>query len=146
MMTRAELLKMYRIALRTREWAEKLAKRKDLAEDLCGLCAIASGHLHRELRNEGYRSVLATHDNHCFVLLNGYVVDVTASQFEGYERKRVVLQPLRKLRQKHATDAWWAPKWDIVHTSTTRRGMRKYQVDQGWNPNEAVAPGTIAGA
>lgn len=142
-MTRGELLKVYRIALRAREWAEGVVRRKRLDPTLCGMCAIASGHLHRKLRKAGFRSVLATHDAHCFVLLNGYVVDITASQFMEFERKRVLLRPLRELPRG---EAWYDASWHITHTSTTRRGMRKYQVDQGWHPNEAVAPSTIAGA
>lgn len=71
------------IARATRRWAMRNRERFDADEDLGGMCAIASGYMHRKLAKEGIRSRLAINDVHCFVLVGRYLVDVTATQFNG---------------------------------------------------------------
>jgi len=143
---KVDLREVRSIARQARKWAEELAakSRGEVASDLCGLCAIAAGHLHKRLRAAGLPSVLAVNSGHCFVLLGGYVVDVTATQFQGYERRRILIKKLMDLRNE--TEGRWQNHWRIEHTAVARRDMRKYQLDQGWDPHETVAAPSIAGA
>lgn len=60
-------------------------------EDLCGMCGIASYHLYRDLIKEfnDVKFVLNAYDDipkpvfdHCYLLVHGYITDITASQFD----------------------------------------------------------------
>jgi len=84
-------MKAKEVAKATRRWAE-LVVRTEWARggygqsDLGGFCALATIELYRQLKGAGHcpRICLARDDDfnyHCFVLLDGKVVDVTASQF-----------------------------------------------------------------
>lgn len=138
-MTRADLQKVRAIGRETRAWAERVAKRTgEYPRDLCGMCAIAAGRLHKELRKAGFESVLAANSGHCFVLVKGYVVDVTATQFEGFERRKVVVERFMKVH--------WHEHWNINKTSTSRREMRQYQLAEGWPSAETVATPCVIGA
>ena len=82
-------------------WAHRLSDPEDCMIDpdsLTGCCAIASYLLHRTLTHLGIKSTLTMgrffvngrpswdddaneHCNHCWVVVDGQIVDVTASQF-----------------------------------------------------------------
>lgn len=76
--TRAKVLAA---ALAVREWASK----KNAPETLWGWCAICSGELWKRLQKEGIQSdiVVQESDNSChvFLIVDGWVVDPTATQF-----------------------------------------------------------------
>lgn len=53
--------------------------------DLCGLCAIASAALFKELKREKYNPILC-YSNYCglghvYVKVGAYIIDITATQF-----------------------------------------------------------------
>ena len=54
-------------------------------KDLCGMCGIAAARLFTNLQDAGYQPQLAmrnsSYDGHCFVIVDGFIVDVTATQF-----------------------------------------------------------------
>jgi hypothetical protein len=58
-----------------------------IARDMTGACAIASYTLWRVLRARGRVATLVLqtdeYEAHCWVELSGYVVDITATQFDG---------------------------------------------------------------
>jgi hypothetical protein len=60
---------------------------QNIDPDMTGACAIASYTLWRTLRAKGRRAVLVMegngHEAHCWVELSGYVIDITATQFDG---------------------------------------------------------------
>jgi len=141
-MTHVELADVRSIAREARRWAERLAGTHEFGEDLGGLCAVASGHLHKKLRDAGYKSVLATNDNHCFVLLNGYVVDITATQFVRTRNISVLVAKLTRMR----AEGTYSRPWLITKTTTSRREMRKFQIEEGWPAEQVVATPTIKGA
>lgn len=49
--------------------------------DLCGLCGIASIFLYQRLKNEGYEPQMATSTSHIYIICDGKIVDITATQF-----------------------------------------------------------------
>lgn len=132
--------KVYDIAKQTRLWAERTGKRKKFPYDLCGMCAIASGRLFRDLSRAGFRPQLVMSDNHCFVRLNGYAVDITATQFHPYERKKVLIKPVELLQDDDRSP------WNYHTVSASRREMRRMQIEQGWPPSETVATPAVCGA
>jgi len=69
--------------------------------DLSGMCAIASFYLFRLLKKNGYKPAFAINEGHAFVVCGGYVVDVTATQFD--QKRRVVVRLLSNIdSNKHS--------------------------------------------
>lgn len=72
------------IARRVRKWAERTNNRRvwPFNDDLCGMCAIASVKLFKELNAAGITNArICENDEHCFIIWHGYIIDVTATQF-----------------------------------------------------------------
>ncbi len=94
-------------------------------EDLCGMCAIASAELFRRLKDMGYSPKIALYDGddhcHCFVLVNGQIVDVTATQF-GKNPVEIV-----NTNEKNLPD-FWNP--NMVFNSVEE--LIANQVTNGW--------------
>lgn len=65
---------------------EEVAELEDFSNDLCGLCARSAAITFKLLKMFGLNPLLCVTWGHVFVLLDDYVVDVTATQFE-YEEK-----------------------------------------------------------
>jgi len=65
------------IANQARRWAMLNSR----SMYLNGMCAIASCHLFKQLQDAGIDSRIAINDQHCFLIVDHYIVDVTASQF-----------------------------------------------------------------
>jgi hypothetical protein len=76
--------KMFELAQCARNWAEKTHFEQYNAKDLCGMCGIASAHLFQILKNAGIRPMIAANNAHVFLLLDDYVLDITACQFQDY--------------------------------------------------------------
>jgi hypothetical protein len=78
-----------KLAKAVRKSAENYTKRAgdghEFDQDLGGMCAIASRALWRVLKNHGYKpKFVHTGDGfHCWVELDGWILDVTATQFNG---------------------------------------------------------------
>ena len=79
------------LATCARNWAETSRHRHNWPADLRGMCAIANSHLYRVLKDRGIRFWLVENDHHVFLLRNGRVLDVTATQF-GDEYGRVLFK------------------------------------------------------
>jgi hypothetical protein len=136
--------KILDIALSVREDAEKLSMSIWwIPSDLTGLCHYTSYELVQRLRKAGYRSAVlvsgdynnecAGRDGHAWVIVAGFAVDVTATQF-GQE-KRVYFEratgPGRKLQvvyrgiaaSRSITKSWHAgSKWK---TGFNHKGWRR---------------------
>lgn len=79
------------IAEKVRNDAEHYALDNEMDSDLCGMCAIASVWLFQDLKKNGFKPILCISRNknntcgHVFVRVDGYDVDVTATQFDFQE-------------------------------------------------------------
>lgn len=75
----------------------------EFEQDLCGWCAIASAELHLKLSMAAIHSrlVMMTGDTGCHVFLNvdGWVVDITATQFREFRKTPVVILHERESEQ-----------------------------------------------
>ena len=113
------------IAKRTRAWAEALARRHGFPPDLCGLCATASAQLMLALRAKGYDAVFHENYGHCFVVLNGYIIDITATQFG--KRNKVFIHQYPLPKRGEWKDYWWTRS-----KARTFNGVRRIQRRQDW--------------
>lgn len=92
------------IAKKARLWAarNRSSKGRDFGETLEGMCAVAAAELHRMLCRAGFSPRIAlrntTRDGcHCFVLVEGLLVDVTATQFGLGEVEILPLDETKRL-------------------------------------------------
>ncbi len=83
--------KIKRIAMRVRKVMIAHAETVGYRSDLGGMCAVASFTLSRMLCREGIPAYpvvgYCCGEGHCWVEVNGKVVDITATQFREYEDK-----------------------------------------------------------
>jgi hypothetical protein len=85
-----QLFKLRELAALTRQELSQFVQRnEDFDDDWCGSCLLCSWVLNKVLRAHGFNSELCvgTYDKicHAFVMLDEYVVDITATQFENPE-------------------------------------------------------------
>lgn len=121
------------IARRVRKWTEeKAAKRNN--KDLNGWCAIASAQLLRELKNAGIDAEIHVFESHmychAYVVVDDYVVDVTATQFKPFKNRPVVILHHKEAEQHefyNSTQVFYYPS-----------KLRDYQLKNGW-PKDQVA-------
>lgn len=91
-----KLAKIKRIASNTRKWAEKYRtqEHQDFGSDLAGMCGIAAYELFKRLDKAGLKPKYCFGDGHAFVKCDGYIVDVTATQFDD-GHPEVTIRPTR---------------------------------------------------
>jgi hypothetical protein len=103
-----------------------------ITKDLCGACFIASFEFADYLWSRGVKVKLVMNEFHCFLIKDGYIIDITATQF-GCKNKVLI--------QKHyKTDSkCWST--DIGFTKVSKRLIReatswpKYQIPKKLKEN-----------
>lgn len=113
-MNRRQLNIIKDLARQAREWADENAK-KHFPSDLSQFCGIASANLFLLLKKYGFFPKIATNDCHAFVICNGYIVDVTASQFREPD---ICVVKFHRGRQSY---------WDIEEIFHNVDDFMKYQ-------------------
>lgn len=114
------------VAQKTRRWAMQTNRRKhDFPSDLEGMCGIASVKLHANLEAEGYSPFIHYSEGHAFVVCDGMIVDVTATQFG---RKPIEIVPMRRSKP------WF---WKTVGKFRTAKSFVNWQQVVGW-PDEQI--------
>lgn len=125
------------VALETRTWAEKNVEKilNYPARDLGGMCAVAASELFIRLGKVGVQPTLhsvSTDDGgHCFVEVDGWFIDVTATQF-GEEFKSVEIFSSKRKPAKFTkkSNRWWS---DSVKFSSVKE-LKKFLSD--WPDNQ----------
>lgn len=118
------------IASETRHSISRRAKLSNFGyKDLTGWCAIASAELHKHLLIKGIKSVIHVHNDgfygdHCFLVVDDHVVDITATQFREYKNVEVVI--------KHVKEAEVNEYHTTTKTFNTASDLRVYQKRSGW--------------
>ena len=120
------LLKLKETARSARRWAMRHRQKFNCDDDLAGMCAISSGYLYRLLRKAGIESFLCVNHEHCFVLANDYIVDITATQ---YGLKPVTIVEVEKAYQEF---------WFIENKFKTPEDLFEHQFDEGWPFDQMV--------
>lgn len=106
-----------KIAKETRKWAENLYNHrhllgnKDWYQGLAGMCAICSVELADRLKKEGFSPSIAKNGNHTFVICDGYLIDITATQF-GQKRNVTIIKHTRMPKQ-----LYWETNEVVEYTS-----------------------------
>lgn len=114
--------KIKKIALQVRQWCEKVNNDYNLFDDdFAGMCGIASVYLYKQLKKHGMRPKIVENNAHCFIVCEGYIVDVTATQF-GYRRVFV-----EEFNQAEHDGSWWS----IERTFTNLKKFAKHQ-NKSW--------------
>ena len=107
------------IARRVRK---KLERDFPMNPTLKRLCVVASTTLHRWLRRHGFKPTLAGNSNHVFVILDGMIIDITATQFD--KPTPVTTWPVKR-RWKHLY-------WTITFEEPTVHQMMRWSEAVGW--------------
>lgn len=135
------MMQIRTLARNVRQWAEKNATKYEAYEDdLCGMCGIATTKLSHELLKKGIKHKLilvdateSTGEEHCFIYVNNYIVDVTATQF-GKDTKVCIVH------KDDVTDEWY---WQL--RSSKKRKVLKFtkpidlvstQKEQRWSESQ----------
>ena len=123
-----------RIARLCREWAEHVTKNSEhYTRSLCGFCAIAAGKVFTELLKANYAPVIHLWEGrkctHCFIQVDDYVVDITATQFEEFRDKKVLI-----LHEKEAIEYRY---YSTSKTFDSIKALREHQISTGW-PTEQI--------
>ena len=121
------------IAAEVRQWAEMRARG---CQDLSGWCAIASAQLFRELVLLGIRPEIhmwtweADDSAHVFLVVEDHVVDVTATQFQEFRRKPIVIM--------HQREAEVYEFYRTAQVFSDADALRQHQLRTGW-PRDQIA-------
>lgn len=123
--------KLRLIALKAREWAE--GNRGHCPPSLEMMCARASGELFKKLKRAGYKPELVFIEFHCFVVCEGYIIDITATQYNytnTYDRVEIV--PWTSGRKNQI---WKGP---IRFRTENIKVAKEHQAKTGWPKNQWV--------
>ena len=127
--------KLRDIARDVREWGESVVSEdSDYCNDLCGLCARASYELYKKLRKKKIPAVFVIGYGHCWVEVAGLLIDVTATQFWGMKKRKVLIEKVEKAYEKYG---FYNPLKKRKTPKGIRNGMKKwpiYQVPQDFVP------------
>lgn len=118
--------RVQKAAARVRQWAEDNAARVTVfPSDLTGLCAISSMRLYTNLRRARLHHhadiKLGYNRQHCFVLVDDWVVDVTATQFGRKSYKPVTIEPHTNVFP-----------WKVVRKFDSAAELRKFLYAHKW--------------
>lgn len=95
--------KALKIAKEIRKWGEKEDKKVMNEGDLSCLCEECSSRIYKKLLRMGFDPIYAHNIWHCFVILDGWIIDVTATQFG--EKEKIFIRKYGKLKSKFWKDA-----------------------------------------
>lgn len=123
-----ERKRIEKIAKNVRMWAVK--NRGSFPPDLEGMCARAAGELLYRLQRAKIKAEIAFKTFHAFVRYDGYVIDVTATQF-GMSEVEIVPQ---KEAEKHY---FWSNR-DIDGTFSSPWTAARYQARVGWPDDQQI--------
>lgn len=96
---------IFPLLMQVREEMQNLAYRHDTIgkDTLAGWCILTSYVLFHILKRRGYNPEICRNDAHAFILLDGWYIDVTATQFNSpWNKEKHVLYPAIYCRKKPA--------------------------------------------
>lgn len=99
-------------------------------EGLCGFCARGSAILFNELKKRGYEAKIVEGDGHFYVECEGYIIDVTATQFGPFST--VVVR--KSLSVSMQSMGYWKPykKYNSIESA------RRQQRNDGWPIEQTI--------
>jgi len=122
------------IARAVRPWAEQ--RDIGLGRGLCGMCARASAELWYRLDAAGIPAGIRVHDSgpmsHVFVVVDDWVVDVTATQFDQFRNHPIVML--------HTREAESYTFYQADAEFDTARDLIRYQEFTSWPRSQIAQP------
>jgi hypothetical protein len=123
-MTRVERLQVYNIAKKVRKWSEWYYESHHgyfygNSLGLGGMCGISSFKIYKRLLDEGFsndRVKMAFNGGHVYVMLDDYVIDLTATQFDNN------VKPIVLKKQNNLPNKWW---WRYTKLLNSYRDIAK---------------------
>jgi hypothetical protein len=119
---------------------DKYKNRFDSSLSAC--CAIASGRLFKELSKVGYKPIIIENQypddddyGHCYVMVEDYVIDVTATQFGQSEP--ICLFKYGEHDEKDQESYWYWYNENNRKTYNSVHELRQEQFRQNW-PAEQI--------
>jgi len=115
------------IAKECREWAESVADVYD-SDSVCldCMCAITSYEIFLTLKEKGIRAKFCMNNHHCFVMVDDYVIDITAKQFSRKAHKIIVD---KKENLFEITDWDGNSIWTVLHSTEKPERIRGLMKD-----------------
>lgn len=103
---------VYHTAKNVRCWAENIRGKQpnQLHRDLGGMCAICSVEMFNRLKQNDFYSIIAVNNEHCFLICEDHLVDITARQFD-LRLDKIEIRLLSKVKE---------PWWQIEKLLTTQ--------------------------
>jgi len=102
-----EMGMLVRIAYKVRDAFEEIGQKEQLPQDLCGLCLRSSVQLFVAAKYFGIDIQVIGGYGHCYTMRDGYIIDVTATQF--CETERVLVVPPSRTTYYHNSRS---KRWD----------------------------------
>lgn len=129
--------KIILIAGRVRRWMEQKAGEYEICPvDLgCG-CAIACARLLGELLKNGINDAgIILGEGHTYIMIDDHILDVTATQFNGFEKRKVLFMPWSEFLALPQKKTWWT--YDPNPPVKCPKEFRNSQISYGW-PDEQI--------
>ncbi len=131
--------KVVEIASQTRKDVVALIKRnKDIYSDVdpdsleCG-CGIASTILLKRLHGHGYSAAIHHSKEHAFIVIEGHILDITATQFSPFEKTEVLLVERNSFLKGEGKRSPWT---NSKRTNSSSRFIKRQQMES-W-PKEQI--------
>lgn len=130
-----------KIANECRAWAEEYASEypREFDKSLGCFCAIGASYLSERLKSMGIDNQLALFDDkfmaHCFVIVDKYIVDITATQFNSDTiRKGNKGENLKsvEIRKKDDINYNFFDFWKITATFSDYKSLLAHQQKTNW--------------
>lgn len=129
----------------SRIWAENNCSPEELKKRLRGFCAIGASYLSNKLKEANIDNKIGLYYStnslsHCFVITDNYIIDITATQFNGniiYNRKNELLNPI-EIRHKSEINTKYLKFWEISHIINSPEELIKKQIDDSWNKDTLI--------
>ena len=112
------------IAEHARLWAEKTAKKEGFPSDLNGFCARASVKLFNLLKAASYDPIIGCAHGHVYVILEGQIIDLTATQFPRTRSKKVFIKNVEDIRDQY--------QYQSLKIFDNPDELALYQKREGW--------------
>lgn len=121
-----DIIKINKIAIQSRRWAMRNRNKFNCDKSLAGMCGIASAYLHKSLTRNEIRSVIAVNDEHVFIVIDEYIIDITATQFG---KKSICIVEIDKVNDYF---------WNICNKFSSVDDLREYQKNELWPIDQIV--------
>jgi hypothetical protein len=115
-MTKKDLSIITDVAYRVRYFGELFQQGhcREFHPDLTGMCGICAYFLFRALKKKNLHPAFSSNHCHSFVIIKGFVVDVTATQFDKITNK-IFIKPMPFFG--------WRKHWTVNHQATQSKDI-----------------------